>query len=264
MSAFRSMGLFLAKIWFIIFVIAFVMGLAVTNLTSYSFLKPVVGQMMASQTQNMNLDEQYQGFLSQCNLEKTDSISFPLNMGTGTENLTIDINCSALKENGKQYIVDVFQNQVADSLFKDYYNRKVCSGFECVNMLKTLKNPLDIVTADFNAFLKTLVLIWGSLTLLFGIFVILLATGLPGRFISFGGTLIVAGLPYFVIKFIESRIGSIIPSGSSMAIPFIGLLMNPIANIFMWILILGVVCCIVGFGIKIYRKVKEKKEKKRK
>jgi len=210
-DVFGFIGLWLSKLLFVAFLVAFVAAITATNLTSESFIKPIMGKILASQTSNIGNDQ------SQAQM---------------------------------------------DSLFSEFYNKKVCSGYGCIDMLKNLKNPLDIVTADFNRFLKSSLWILGALVGLFGLFIILLARGLPGKFLSLGSALIAAGLPYFAVRFLENNIGSMISLDASMAASFTKLLIDPVANIFLLILILGVVCCAVGFGIKIYRKIKEKKGKK--
>lgn len=256
---FRGAGLWLSKTLFVMLTVMFVASIAASNLTSESFLKPVIGEVIGAQTSGMPLGQQYQSLLDRCNREGTPTLNVPLE--TDVKNFTIIVDCGALRTNGEAEVKNIFKNQVSEAMFSDFYNKPFCSGFECINKLSNLTNPLDLVTADFNKFLKSVLWIIGGLALLFGLFVILLAKGLPGKFLSIGGSMITAGLPYFMIKFLEKNIGTMIPSEAAMAVPFLATLLNPIANIFLIVLIVGVVSCVVGWGIKIYRKQQEKKGK---
>jgi len=242
------------------FLVGFVVGIAAANLTSEDFLKPVIGEIIGAQTAGMPVGDQYQRLLNECDLKGTENINSSLE--TDEENFTIRVNCNALKTNGESEIKNIFKNQVTNVIFYNFYNKKVCSGYSCINMLTNLENPFDVVTADFNKFLKDSLWIIGVLAGLFGLLVIFLAKSLHGKLTSIGGSLITAGLPYFMIKVLGKNIGSMIPAEAAMAVPFIITLLTPIANIFLLIFIVGVVCSVAGFGIKIYRKSKEKKGKK--
>lgn len=255
---FRGAGLWLSKALFVLLLVGFVAEIAASNLTSESFLKPIIGEMMLSQMTNMPVGDQYQGLLDMCEVQGTENISVP--METDFANLSLEVNCNDLRTNGEAEVTNIIKNQVTGALFSSFYNKKVCSGSSCIDMLKNLQNPLDLITADFNKFLKSSLWVLGTLAGLFGLFIILLAKGLPKKFLSLGGSLITAGLPYFMIKIIGKNIGSMIPSEAAMAVPFIVTLLDPVANIFLLILILGAVCCVVGWSIKIYRKYHEKKE----
>jgi len=144
-------------------------------------------------------------------------------------------------------------------MFSTFYEKDVCQGYSCLDVLKNLQNPLDLVTRDFSVFLKSQIWILASLAGLFGLFVVLLAKGISAKFTSVGGSMITAGLPYFMIKVLEKNIGTMLPAEAAMAIPFLTNLLAPILNIFLIILIIGAVLSAVGLGIKIYQKIKEKK-----
>jgi len=255
----RGAGLWLSKTLFVMLLVGFVAAIAASNLTSESFLKPVIGEVIGAQTSNMPVSQQYQSLLDQCNREGTPTIIVPLE--TDVNNMTITANCNDLRTNGESEVKNIFKNQVTDSMFSEFYNKPVCSGFECFNKLSNLNNPLDLVTSDFNKFLKSILWMIGGLALLFGVFVVLLAKGLPGKFLAIGGSMITAGLPYFMIKFLQQNIGTMLPAEAAMAVPFLASIFTPVANIFLMVLIVGVGCCVVGWGIKIYRKMQEKKGK---
>ena len=204
----RGFGLWLSKTLLVMLLIGFVAAIAISNLTSEDFLKPLIGQTMAAQAAG----------------------------------------------------VPGGQEQV-DSMFSELYKKKVCSGYSCLGVVKNLQNPADIVTRDFNIFITSQIWILGVLAAVFVLFVVLLAKGLPRKFTAVGGSFISAGAPYFIIKVVGKNLGSFVPAEMASAIPFIVDILKPIANIFLVILIVGVVCSVTGWGMRIYRKRQEKKGK---
>ena len=256
-EVFRKLGLWLAKSLFVMLIIAAIMISGVSKITDSSFLKPVLGEVITLQAQNIPLDEQYQGFIQMCNIQKTEIQSIPFNSDLG--NLTLTINCTALKQNGKSELIDIFSSQVVNKAFDNSYNKKVCSGYDCLKMLQNLQNPLDLVTKDFNDFMKSQAFMLIGLSVLFGIFVLLLAKGWPAKVASLGSSLFTAGLPYFVFILVKSQLASLIPGGMGAQLsPFIDMIINPIMASFLWVLIAGAVLMVSGWIWKFSLRKKKK------
>jgi len=196
----RTAGSWASKILLVICLVGFVSAIALSNLTSESFLKPVIGQIASSKMGNISAGG---------------------------------------------------QEVISNLILSQFYEKKVCSGYSCIQMLN-LKNPLNLLTADFHNFLNNLLWILGGLALLFGVLVALLAKDLPGKLTSLGGSLVIAGLPFFLMILLAGNLGSIVPQSASGAVPSIAALLNSTANVFLMILILGAV--LLGRAMTLKRK----------
>lgn len=256
-SVMRGLGLWLSKTLFVMFLIGFIGAFAVSNLTSEEFLKPIIGEVLAAQMSSMPVSEQYQSLLDQCDREKTEIIDIPFE--SDMSNFSLKVNCTSLIKNGESEVTNIFKNQVTDGMFSEFYDREVCDGYECLDVLKNLQNPMDLVTRDFNTFFKDNINLLAMIAGVFAVFVVLLAKGWAMKFTALGGSMVTAGLPFFMIKLLQSNIGSILPAEASSAVPFLVSLLAPVANMFMIVLIIGAVLSASGFGIKMYQKKKENK-----
>jgi len=203
---FRRLGLWMFQILLILSIVLAVLLGGAAHMTNPSFLKPIAGQLMASQI-------------------------------SASDNASID-----------QYI---------DSS----YEKKVCSGYGCLQMLKNLQSPTDIISRDFNDFLKSQAFILAGLAVMFGILVLLLARGWPAKLMSFGTSLFMSGIPYVVLIFLKGYAASMFPSDMGNLKPLMDMIINPIARVFLWLLISGIVVLASGIGLRMYLK-KGKSEKK--
>jgi len=158
--------------------------------------------------------------------------------------------------------IDIISSQTnatgfeADAVFnKTYYSG--CSGLDC---LKSSAGVPVFLTSGFNVFLKSVKFYFMIISAVFAVLLVLLAKGIPGKFMSLGYCLAISGLPCLILPSVAKTIN--MPGFELLIQGFISV----ISHNFFIILVIGIVLFAVGivlkflkFGFKIKRKKKKKK-----
>lgn len=264
---FRGLGLWISNMLLVFMIAISIATFMGVEATSQSFLKPLFSEIMMQQVASqLNMEDLASGLNQQCASEKKEIMILPINMSMIS--LDISINCTKMKQDEKNETLSIFREQVTGKVFDSFYNKKVCEGSQCFDMLKSLpqtlqsnpQNALAFISADFNRYMKAKLIFLIIGAAVFAALVFLLAKGWPGKFISLGGTLLTSGLPYFAIPLLKKNILAMAPPA---VVPIINSLIGSLLSIFMYLFIGGAVLLAVGIGLKIYFKRKEGKKKRK-
>jgi|GEM_PF-5651787 len=257
----RGFGAWFFRAVLVLLILSAVMMTAASHLTSEQFMKPAMKEMIAQQIRGNAFDETYEEITSRCGTEGKEILEFQFEL----TNSTIKISCVELEqkseEEGKEYLIEIFAGQIADSMFKEVYYKKVCEGMECFEKIKTVDDPTKLITADFNKFLKSTVKFLVALAVIAALGVVLLSKGISGRIFGLGYPLLIAGLPYFGISIVKAKLVEMFPARVYFLITELTTLL---AGIYLKILISGAVLLALGLVMKFIGKRREKKKGKKK
>jgi hypothetical protein len=263
----RSGGLWLSKTLLVMCIMLSVVVYTGNYITSETFLKPIVQETISSQFSDAQLVEFNSGLSKACGRQSLEMMTFPLTF----IDASLDVNCTRVKQLGINESRRIINEDVSQKTFDSVYLKKVCSGSQCLDILKNLpltlqNNPLgatDLVSRDFNDYVHSKFLIFLSLSILFAVLVLVLAKSWESRFMSLGGSLVTAGLPYFGVPFLRETLKANLPA---KAYELILRLVTTLSGTFLTILISGVILLLVGLGLKFYfnKKYGKKTELKKK
>ena len=268
MGFFRKSGVGLSTVILTTLIFLAVMSFAFSQVTSPEFLKPVASEMISQQmTQNNGQDfgQAYDGFIQECNSGGKDRVQIPLEEFSKT----IEMRCDELKAAGKDGFMGLFSGKVVDAVFLDAYNSSICSGQDCIGIALNAKDPMQRISAimnkNFNDYMKGLSAKFAIGAAIFAALILMLASGIAGRFLALGYPLTMAGLPYIGILLLGTKLEEMFPS----AILFLmrGII-DKLSSIFLMLLISGIVLLVIGFVLKFSLKegkkngAEEKKGKK--
>ena len=241
MGILRAIGKYVVSIILCLCISFAILSISFAQITSDSFMKPLVKDIISSQANSSSIASQYSFALDAC--KGKESINFPIEAGT------VVLNCSDVKAAGKDGFVGVF----ADSVFNKFYYSN-CSGLNC---LKSTAGLPGFLTSGFNLFLKRIQIYFIAIALIFGILLLLLAKGIPSKFISLGSCFISSGIPYIILPYAMKNVN--MKGFESIASKII----SAISQNFLVVLVTGIVLLIIGTTIKFIPKGKAKKKEKK-
>ncbi len=264
MSVLKGFGLWLARSLLIFSVIASILLAGAVHLTSADFVEDVVGEVIEEQIagDQAEVDENYQRFLELCKTQST--ITIP----TEVEGIALNFDCQDIEDGGKEGLVESAKKQLVEQVVAQSDTGEVsCEGFGCLTALTEVTDPqeaLSIVTSqEFNKSIKNLSTIFLVLAIISAIGILLLATGIAGRFLDLGYPLVIAGLPFLGVGTIKSALTKAVPSNLLFAVEeFTSLLSTRYLTVFIVGIVLLVVGLVLKYGLKIDQKGMAKSKKK--
>lgn len=243
--------------------ILLVMSFSMSQTITHDKLKPIFAEAIKPgiQTNGANLTLAYTNLVNKCTNEAIETIELPLGEAViGLGNITL--KCADIKASTPQEMEALVIDMVFDQ--KIYYKKYNCSFVDCLrNPPESVKGQefmilfSDMASKSFRMYTNYLLII--SIVLI--ILLILLSVPKYTLFTTLGIDFIIAGLPFFAIKFGVTSIPM-----PEFGTPFIKQFFNSISTSFLALLVLGIVLLIVGIIIratagKRIRKAESKKEK---
>jgi len=242
MGILRALGKSVVSVMLCICLALTVLSFSFAQITSESFMKPVFKDIIISQTNGTtSLEENYPSILKAC--EGKENIDFPMDKDILT------LKCSDIISAGKEGITGVFAEAVFN---KTYYTE--CSGLDC---LKSQGNIPAFLTSGFNLFLKSIRIYFIIISAVFAVLLVLLAKGIPSKFMSLGYCFAVSGLPYLILPSIAKNVN--MPGFNLLIQGFISV----ISKNFLLVLATGVALFAVGIILKFAVGKRKKKSKKK-
>lgn len=264
MSVLRGLGLWLSRSLLITFLITSILLSGATSVINEDNIKSAISSALDSQliSADSDLNKAYESFLLQCRVQAGSTVTYPIK----ELKVTLEFNCNDLRLGGIEGFKENFKDQLTIKFLEQGSQEELCEGYDCIKAISETKNPariLNILTSEnFNAFLSKISITLMVLAVLSGIALVLLGTGIAGRFLVLGYPLTIAGLPYLGMNFIRSNLRNALPS---QILPIITEFISSISGKYLTVLILGVVLLVIGailkYGLKIDEKTPLKKKK---
>lgn len=260
MKILRTLGKGFGGFIFTTALIALVATMAFVQLTNYDTLKPIFTNLTEQQfTQQMNQTEFEQQIeqskpllAAQCQETGAETIEVPL----GEFNVTL--NCSTVQTLTPSSFAKATGTSMIDRI---YYKEWNCSFIDCLKQAKGEEAPFLLFSAKANSFFSSIIIyLWIAVAL--GIILLIVSIrNIAGILKSIGISMIVTGIPYFVMGYATTAL--VPPQAAAMASSMIALVTNLFAPKFLLIFEIGIALTVAGFVIGyVMKRFKKEKEKK--
>lgn len=247
MSAIRKIGKSLGSSFFVFFLTATILILSMIQLTNPENMKLIFTDILNQQLkENSDYSKIYSQVYQYCSLDPTK----PIELSSMDQNITL--NCSDVQSKKSE---EEFKNFLIGKVFDQiYYKKYDCSYIECLN--RPVQNKiLVLVSAKTNEFLKSILIYSIIATAVFAIIFAASCEKISGVFKGLGTSLIVIGLPYFIIEFLLIKL---LPSELiSKVSNIIDQVLSSFSKKFLIVLAVGIILTIIGLIIEYVGKKKK-------
>ncbi len=241
----RALGKFVFSILFSLLLVSSLLVMSVANFTEFGNLNKIVGSLISGQLTSGGTPEEISAGLLQlkelCASSETKSISLS---GSG-EDLTFD--CSQVENLDESNVGAAMGGQILEKI---YYKEYGCDFLSCVTQSE--KPSITILfSKNANDFFKQIqIYVWIATAVIGGILFFLIETW-SGRLRSFGINFIFVGLPFFVMNYFKGKLLSAVPEQFVAAAgPLLDSLFKPVEQIYMIMLVGGVILVVASFVVK--------------
>jgi len=254
MKILRKIGKAIGSIIFVLALSAAIFAISLTKLTEYNNLKGLVTDLIGSQiakvVDNETLTQTHQQLLEECT--KNETIQLATIIG---QNVTI--KCEDVEKTTPEGLMNLFTNALFDSI---YYKKYDCSFIECLQ--KPDQSRLTIfISLEAHSFFKNCQYI---LLIASGVGLAIMLVSIEtwwNRLKSVGISLLSISLPLIILILFKDRIFSLLANGIDVKsiTSITGQIFDSVSNIFLIMLIAGVILTTSGYILQHFRKVKVEK-----
>jgi hypothetical protein len=251
MNILRNIGKTIGNIIFVLALLATISAISLAKLTEYNNLKGLVtdsiGSQIAKGVDNETLIQIHQQLLEECKTNETIQLSDLLG-----QNVTI--KCEDVEKTTPEGLINLFANGLFESF---YYKKYDCSFIQCLQ--KPGQDKLTLfVSLEAHSFLKNCQYI---LLIASGVGLAIMLVSIEtwwNRLKSVGITLLSVSLPFFILILFKDHILSLSTNLEAVT-PIIDQIFGSVSNIFLVMLIAGVILTAIGSILQHNRKVKVEK-----
>jgi hypothetical protein len=177
--------------------------------------------------------------------------------GAGIE--TVILKCSDIRASEPGGLPDIFASAMFDQIYYRQYN---CPLIDCLRTLPQDQKFIMLISDFASKTLKTNTTYLLIISLILILFIILLSVPKYTLFAALGVDFIIAGLPYFAVKFAAPAFLPGLSEQQTAIAPLIRQFFNFISTYFMIALIAGILLLIAGIVIRISSGKKQSRKKK--
>ncbi|MBI5872086.1 hypothetical protein HZB88_03285 [archaeon] len=247
MKIIRNIGKIIGSSVFVLALTTAALMIGLTKFTEYDNLKGVVIGLIDKQVggsiDETMLTQMHQMFLEEC--KKNDKIQLSEVMG---QNITLD--CSDVNKSAPEGLMGLIENAMFDNI---YYKKYDCSFIECLQKPDQEKFSV-IISSEAHSFFTGL---QNFLFLISGVGLVMMLVSIEtwwNRLKAAGVSLLSIALPFFVLILLKDRILPVSGDVKTAVAPIIDQLFGSMSDIFLVMLIAGVVLTAGGYILHDYRK----------
>lgn len=257
MGIIRSIGKSFAGFFFITFLILSIILLTLTQLTDYTTSKPlftdILSQQLGKSLNENELNQLHSALLVQCSM--VNEVEFPL------DGQKVFVKCSDIKSGTAKDLTKLVAKELFDNM---YYKNYSCKFVECIQQGGQEASSV-IFSAHANNFFKNIQTYLWIGTIVFGLIFLVAIETWSGRLKGFGTSLLFTSIPFFAFVYIKDLL---IPKQLIQNLPIeamgtvnnvINQIFTSMSNIFLVILIAGIILTVSGY-VLAYKERKSKKK----
>jgi len=275
MGVLRSIGKAVGGAIFTLSLVSLIVSIGLVQFTEYENMKTIFNEIFSSQIEGglgeispesvgkeaiegmteKELGEMYQAFLEMC--EGKESVDVPIS--ESGETITIDCNELRAAQSEEEGLEAVIGDVAATSIFDGiYYKEYDCGFLDCIQAGQVG----IVISAQGHEFFKRVRLYLAAGVAAGAAIILISAERWSARLKGLGWPLVFTGISYFLMDFTKNIIVPKLPAAEQAGIDIMSLvdkMIAPIMNIFLIVLVVGVVLTAGGYALAY----KEKKEKKK-
>ncbi len=256
MSLLRKFGVAVGILLMSAAVVSSVVLSVLTQVTDFAALKPILTETLKGSLPQLSDQSKisvfYKALQFQCDKNPESSIKLPL------EGQDLSLDCSVVKNSTEQTILD---NAVGSLFQKVYYKDYGCDFLQCLTSGEG-GNMLILLSSTSNTFFRNMMGIAVALSIIFGILIVVAAETWAGRLKSIGLTLVVDGIPFFLVGSLKLLLPNIEGPLGGVVSTFLDKVIAILTFNFQVVFFVGVLATIAGFVLGFVLKGKEKNKEK--
>ena len=262
MGFLRGLGKFFGSLVFTTFLALGIVLMGIIAITSHDSIKQTASDILEKQLLSANMDTTLQDVRAFLLFQCTQSSKTTLTLSGNLPQVILD--CNDVRNSDSSKLPSLIAGSIVDSVYYRTFGCDFTNLLQCSQSpSNTLQGaPIFFLSNEANQLYRT-AMTYAWILSAVGLLILLVSIEtLPGRFQGVGWNLVITSLPILVLN----KVQSFIPAGSQEAAdavkPLIDNFISSTTKLFMIALVIGIICLIVGYGIKFYQSKKQNKRKR--
>ncbi|MBI2545430.1 MAG: hypothetical protein HYW22_02445 [Candidatus Aenigmarchaeota archaeon] len=260
MGFLQATGKFFGFLIFTAFLAFAIILIGVTNLTTHDSIKQISSGILGNQFSNLSQNDlQALRYITLTQCGQSSEITYHV-----SQDFTIQLNCNDVRNSDASQLPQIMSGAMLDSV---YYKKFGCNFSNLIECSQSPANtfqgaPIFFISNEGNQLYRTATTYSAVIALIgLGILFVSIETWV-GRLQGLGWNLVFTAFPVIVLNKVQSLIPSTGSSDVNAAIkPAIDNFISSLTNMFIIVLVVGILCLVAGYGIAFYQKRGTKKKK---